>query len=125
SNFAGGDLAGTVSFIGTGTVNAEGDLDFWNVKLLSGINAGVDFGLTGAPTINNELVINAGQWVDTNAPFYADGSTLVYNTGSEFVAGTEWYGVFDTDGRGIPHHVQIGRAGVDNSGLSFGAATSS
>jgi hypothetical protein len=64
-------------------------------------------------------VINNGRFVNTNAPFYANTSTLVYNTGNIFVAGSEWYAVF-TSGRGIPHHVQIGRTGVNNSVLSFG-----
>src|SRR5690606_38963319 len=31
----------------------------------------------------------------------------------------------DTDGRGIPHNVQIGRTGVDDSRLSFGSSDAS
>ena len=123
-NFAAGNLAGTVIFEGDGNVSATDDLDFWNVDLPAG-SGGVNFGAAGTPNIQNELVISAGRSVLTNGPFYADGSTLVYNTGSEFIASSEWYGASDVDGRGIPDNVQIGRAGVNNSALAFGAASSS
>lgn len=122
-NLASGSAAGTIQFLGTGVVNATGSLDFWNVNLPAG-SGGVNFGAAGSPTVYNELVISNGRFVNTNAPFYANTSTLVYNTGNTFIAGSEWYAVF-TSGRGIPHHVQIGRTGVNSSVLSFGASSSS
>ncbi len=117
SNFASGNLAGTVAFNGVGTVNASGDLDFWTVNLLAG-TGGVNFGNLGTPNIQNELVINSGRWVDTNSPAYAVGSNLVYNNGGNYTIGKEWYDNNST-GRGVPYNVQVGRSGVNNTKLYF------
>jgi hypothetical protein len=120
-DFATGVDAGTIQFLGAGSVNATGVLNFWNVNLPAG-SGGVNFGNLGNPTIHNELVINNNRFVDLNAPFYANTSTLVYNTGNAFVAASEWYALF-LSGRGVPHHVQIGRTGVNNTTVNFGAST--
>lgn len=122
-SFASGNAAGTLNFMGTGTVNATGTLNFWNVNLEAGTGS-VDFGSTGSPTIVNELVLNNGRSLINNAPFYANTSTLVYNTGNTFTASTEWYAIFSS-GRGIPNNVQIGRTGTNNTILDFGASASS
>lgn len=114
-----GNLAGTVSFAGSGTVSATGALNFYDVILASGgANQGVNFGSTGTPTINNSLTINSSQYVTSYGPYYGTSSTLIYNTGGVFGAGTEWY-ANATSGRGIPQNVQIGTASVTGSGLSF------
>lgn len=121
SNFAAGNLAGTVSFIGAGAVYALGNLDFYKVDLPTG-SGGVNFGLTGTPNIQNEFVISNGRSVQTNGPFYANGSTLIYNTDGPFTAATEWYAFF-TSGRGVPYNVQVGRTGVNDTKLYFGTST--
>jgi len=116
-SLASGNAAGTINFLGTGTVNATATLNFWNVNLPAG-SGGVNFGSTGNPTIHNELVINNNRFVDVNAPFYANTSTLVYNSGNTFLAANEWFANVQS-GRGVPHHVRIGRAGTNNTQLSF------
>jgi hypothetical protein len=87
---------GTVAFTGTGTVS--GTVGFNNVNIAGGVNFG-----TGS-TINGILTINSGGFVNTNAPTYAAGSTLRYNSGDSYGRGSEWSATSD---RGYPHHVQI------------------
>ncbi len=91
---------GTVAFSGTGTVS--GTVGFNNVSIAGGVIFGT------ASTINGILTINSGGFVNTNAPTYANGSTLRYNTGSSvgspYGRGLEWS---TTSGPGYPHHVQI------------------
>ena len=98
--------SGTVSFAGTGTI--VGTIGFNNVTIAGGVN----FGSTS--TINGTLTINAGGYVNTNAPTYASGSTLKYNTASTYGRGTEWS---TTTGGGYPYNVQIS----NNSTLDMGA----
>jgi hypothetical protein len=88
---------GTVAFAGTGSV--LGTVGFNNVTLAGGVNFG------SASTINGTLSINAGGFVNTNAPTYASGSTLLYNIGgAAYGRSSEWS---STSGQGYPHHVQI------------------
>lgn len=116
-DFVAGAIAGILNFVGSGTFS--GNCNPYNVHISGGVNFGA-----GAVTIQNggRLRINAGGFADINGPFYAAGSTLEYNTAASFTAGTEWYALF-TSGRGVPHHVQIGRNGVNNSQLAFGTST--
>jgi hypothetical protein len=88
--------AGTLAFAGTGTV--IGTIVFNNVNIAGGVNFGT------SSTINGILSINSGGSVSTNAPTYASGSTLRYNSGGTYGRFTEWSA---TSGRGYPHHVQI------------------
>ncbi|MEI7727799.1 MAG: hypothetical protein WCK09_22020 [Bacteroidota bacterium] len=89
--------SGTVAFAGTGTVT--GTVGFNNVTLAGGVNFG------SGSTINGTLTINAGGFVSINAPVYAAGSTLLYNTGGSYGRGAEWS---TTSGAGYPANVQIG-----------------
>lgn len=116
-DFANGANGGTVNFTGAGSFS--GSCNPYNVYTSGGVNFGI-----GMVTIQDggAFRINAGGFANINGPFYAIGSTLEYNTGGSFIAGTEWYALFKT-GRGVPHHVQIGRNGVNNSQLIFGGST--
>ena len=111
---AAGTGAGTFTFLGTGTVT--GTVGFNNVNIAGGVN----FGSSGASTINGTLTINAGGFVSTNAPIYASGSTLKYNSGGTYGRGTEWSA---TSGAGYPHHVQISNGTTLDLGANNGAAT--
>ncbi|MFM7709923.1 MAG: beta strand repeat-containing protein, partial [Ferruginibacter sp.] len=116
-NFSTGADGGTLNFTGSGSFT--GNSDPYNVF----ISGAVDFGV-GNTTIQNggRLRINAGGSVNTNAPFYATGSTLEYNWGlSGANAGLEWATNAST-GRGVPHHVQIGTADVNTTRVSFGSS---
>ncbi len=66
-------------------------------------------GLTnnGIAIIAGTLQFNTGAFVSTNAPTYASGSTLVYNTGGSYGVGTEWTGNATTPGLGVPAAVTI------------------
>lgn len=94
NTFSGG--SGTVAFAGSGTIS--GTIGFNNVN----VAGGVDFGT--ASTINGIFRINSGGFVSSNAPLYAAGSTLEYNTGGNYNRGLEWNA---STGRGYPHHVTI------------------
>ncbi|MBU1578909.1 MAG: T9SS type A sorting domain-containing protein, partial [Bacteroidetes bacterium] len=97
---------GKVSFDGAGTVS--GTVAFNDVD----IAGGVDFG--SSSTINGTLTINAGGFVNTNAPTYGTGSTLQYNTVNVFSRNLEWS---NSTGAGFPYNVQIS----NNSSLNLGA----
>jgi hypothetical protein len=88
--------AGTVAFAGSGTVT--GTIGFNNVTIAGAVN----FGTTA--TMNGILTINAGGAINTNAPNYASGSTLKYNSGNTYGRYLEWNA---TSGAGYPHHVQV------------------
>lgn len=78
----------------------------------------------GGTTIGSSgiLDIRTGGYLNGNAPTYASGSTLSYNTGGVFVAGAEWASG-SASGVGVPFNVTIGDA-VANSALSFGTSSS-
>jgi len=103
---------GTVTFAGTGTVS--GTVNFNNVNLSNGVNFGV------ASTINGTLNLNTGGFINTNAPNYASGSTLVYNTGGTYGRSTEWS---TTSGAGYPFNVQISNNTTLNLGANAGTTT--
>ncbi len=112
-DFVTGATAGILNFQGSGSFS--GSCNPYNVYASGGVNFG-----TGTVTIQDggRLRINAGGFVNTNAPFYATGSTLEYNNGGNFNAATEWY-ANTASGRGVPYHVTIGRSGVNNTLLNF------
>ncbi|MFZ4436684.1 MAG: T9SS type A sorting domain-containing protein [Flavobacterium psychrophilum] len=101
-----GSGAGTFTFLGTGTIT--GTIGFNNVNIAGGVNFG------SASTVNGVLSINSGGFVNTNAPIYASGSTLRYNTTGTYGRGTEWS---TTTGAGYPINVQIS----NNTTLDLGA----
>jgi hypothetical protein len=67
------------------------------------------------------LDLRNGGFLNVNAPTYASGSILSYNTGGVFVAGAEWASGIST-GVGVPFNVSIADA-VINSAVSFGNAS--
>ena len=104
--------SGTISFAGNGTV--VGTVGFNNVIIAGGVNFG------SVSTINGTLTINAGGYVNTNAPAYASGSTLKYNSTGSYGRGTEWS---TTSGGGYPYHVQISNSTLLNMGANGGTGT--
>jgi hypothetical protein len=85
-----------VSFAGNGTVS--GTVAFNDVDIAGGVNFGT------ASTVNGTLSMNAGSFINTNAPIYGSGSTLKYNTGGTYGRSTEWS---TTSGAGAPYSVQL------------------
>lgn len=105
-----GNTAGLLNFPGSGTFT--GSSNPYNVYTSGGVNFG-----TGTVTIQNggTFRINGGGFVNTNAPFYAAGSTLQYWVNTTYGRGFEWSAA---SGRGFPHHVSLG-----NNSLLIAAAT--
>ena len=97
-----------------GAANVTGNISFNDVSIAGGVNFGP------STTINNRLIILPNGYVNTNPCTYAASSTLVYNNGSTYVAGSEWLSGITT-GAGVPFHVQVGN-GNANSALSLGNA---
>ncbi|MFN5370809.1 MAG: autotransporter-associated beta strand repeat-containing protein, partial [Bacteroidia bacterium] len=109
-DFATGTTGGTVNCQGAATFS--GNSNPYNVYTSGGVNFG-----TGTVTIQNggTFRINSGGFVNTNAPFYASGSTLQYNTGGTYGRGFEWRAA---SGRGYPHHVLVSNSTTINPGAS-------
>lgn len=97
--------SGTVAFTGTGSVS--GTVTFPTVTLTAGVNFGT------ASTIGTALRILSGGFVNTNAPSYASGSTLRYESGGVYVRGVEWSAA---SGNGYPHHVVLTNSTTLNPG---------
>lgn len=72
-------------------------------NIMMSLTAGCDFGAS-LTTINGTLRLNPGGFVSTNAPVYAAGSVLSYNTGGVYGRALEWS---STSGAGYPHHVSV------------------
>lgn len=104
--------SGLVAFAGAAVVT--GTISFYDVSIAGGVNFGTN------ATVNNSLIILPNGFVNTNPCTYAAGSTLIYNNGSTYVAGSEWIPNI-TSGAGVPFHVQVGN-GNANSALSLGNA---
>ena len=118
-DFATGTTGGILNFPGTGTFT--GPCNPYNVYA----SGGVDFGL-GIVTIQNggSFQINTGGFANTRGPYYADGSTLIYNTGAPFAAtGIEWSLATTSLVRGGPHHVTILASGTAVDLGAFGIRT--
>ena len=115
-DFATGVNGGLINFPGTGTFS--GNSNPYNVYVSGGVNFGA-----GTVTIQNggSFRINTGGFANSNGPFYATNSSLVYNTGFAFTAATEWYAAVSS-GRGVPYHVTILASGT---AVTFGASASS
>lgn len=110
-DFIVGANAGTINFIGSGSFT--GSSNPYNVF----INGGVNFGVATV-TIQNggKLRINAGGFVNTNAPAYASGAILQYNSGGNYGRSLEWSAL---SGKGYPFHVQVS----NGTSLDVGNAT--
>ncbi len=78
---------------------------------------------SGGLTFNSgaALDIRSSGYINTNAPNYATGSYLKYNSGGNYVAGTEWTPNILT-GTGVPSHVSVGDL-VASSQLDFGTSS--
>lgn len=110
-----------IEWQGAGKVEANGYLALGNMRLTTGVGEGLDFGSTGQPTLTGELRIQNGTRVTGNAPFYAASSQLIYAvTGTSYYStGAEW-AINVSEGRGVPHNVQVGLPGVSGTLLSLG-----
>ncbi len=104
--------SGLIAFAGAATVT--GTISFNDVSIAGGVNFG------SGSTVNSKFIILPNGYVNTNPCTYAVGSTLIYNNGSTYVAGSEWLSSI-TSGAGVPFHVKIGN-GIANSALSLGNA---
>jgi hypothetical protein len=100
----------TVSFAGAGSIS--GTMVLGNVNVSGGVNFGTGSSITG------NLTLQAGGYIQTNAPSYASGSILIYNSGGSYGRSGEWS---SASGVGFPHHVQI--SGNTTLNLKNGANT--
>lgn len=124
---------GTVSFGGSSILTVAGTNAFKNVNLACGVNFG------SSSTVNGTLAINAGGFVQTNAPTYGSSSTLQYN--NDYELASEWYANV-ASGQGVPQNVVVNGGNVYfatianvyrqlngnmtiNSGKSFSLSTTS
>lgn len=110
-DFITGVNGGVLNFVGAGSFT--GNANPYRVDISGGVNFG-----SGTVSIQNggRLRINAGGFVDTNAPVYANGAILQYHSGGSYGRGTEWSAL---SGKGYPHHVQVS----NNTALDVGNAT--
>lgn len=112
--FEGSD--GKITFNGTGTIS--GSFTFNDVA----ISGGVDFGASS--TVNGELTINSGGFVNTNAPQYGPASTLNYNTGGDYGQGTEWPNTNSPNSVTFGSNVRLQSARTFNGTLAFSGSGS-
>lgn len=92
----------TIAAAGNLTVAGSSTTTFNNLTVSSG---GLTF--TTVPIINGTLTINLGGFLN-QAPNYASGSTLNYNTGGSYNTSNEWTATTDgVAGVGRPHNVLI------------------
>ena len=103
---------GKVIFSGSNTVS--GSSTFNNIDL----NGGVDFG--SSSTVNGNISLNAGGFINTNAPSYGGSSILIYNSSTTYGRGTEWS---STSGAGYPNNIQITNNTTLNLGANAGTGT--
>lgn len=100
--------AGSVSFLGSGSIGGSNAMQFTSL-FLSGATS-----ITTAPTINGVLQLNNGSSVSGSSPVYATSSTLRYSTAAAFTPTLEWSGNGTTAGSGIPHDVEISTGTILN-----------
>ena len=105
--------------VNTGTVSSvsgSGTLALGSAVTVS-LYGGLDFG-SNLSTVNGTLLINAGGYVNNDAPYYATGSLLHnYSGTSPYVRGTEWSAA---SGTGYPYNVEISNnTSIDAGGTSF------
>jgi autotransporter-associated beta strand protein len=105
-----GSPAGVIHFNGSGTV--AGTVTFPNVVA----SGAVDFGTGSTIGGSSSLTINPVGSVFTNAPTYAAGSTLIYNTTFGYNRNDEWKP--GNSGPGVPHHVRVNTGAILNLDVS-------
>ncbi len=107
-----GEDGGNIIFQSSGS--ATGTITFNNVVLNS---AAVNFGT--ASTVNGNLQINAGAFVNVNAVTYSSNSTLIYNAlNVTYNRGIEWQSL---TGAGYPNNVLVQNGCTVN--LNSGSST--
>jgi hypothetical protein len=107
---------GTVFFSGGGTRNVLGSAvtTFNHVET----STTVDFVATNTAIVNGTFTIKNGGNVSTaSAPFYANGSTLKFDTGGSIYAGEIWYRNNASGSSGVPKNVTI----ANGTNLNFGS----
>jgi hypothetical protein len=100
-DFATGTAGGTINVFSSPGASFTGNCNPFNVTCSTGANFG-----TGFVTIQSggTFQINAGGFVQTNAPFYGNGSNLRYNINADYGRFLEWSA---STGRGYPWNVQL------------------
>jgi len=106
-------------FIGEGNVVGNNLSIAGRIKIRNKFTPLASGGLTFSS--GGSLDIRNGGYVNTNAPTYAAGSFLRYNSGNTYAAGTEWTSNA-VSGVGVPANVTIGDS-IASSRCSFGAST--
>lgn len=96
TGFVATSSTGALIFLGSGTIS--GTSTFNNVEYYGALNFGT------SSTVSGVVTIQSGGYTDTNAPTYLSGSTLKYNTGSDYYRRVEWS---TTSGNGYPYNVWI------------------
>ncbi len=97
--------AGNIEFLGDGSTNGYADRNPYLYSVIA--KSATDFnGLsnTGSATIMNRLQLNSGSYV-TDAPYYQNGSSLVYNINGAYGRNVEWGAVAGS--QGYPHNVTV------------------
>jgi hypothetical protein len=124
----------TISTSGAGVITtlATTVLSFGGEGNVIGNNLGVNGSIrilnkftplsAGGLTFNSgaNLDIRNGGYINANAPSYAAGANLLYNTGGTYTAGAEWISNISA-GIGVPANVSIGSI-VASSQLDFGTS---
>lgn len=131
-----GDGRGTtINTSGSGTLstssstvfnfNGEGTVTGNNLSLNATVQIRKKFTplASGALTFasGSALDVRSGGYVNTNAPTYASGSYLMYNSGNTYTTGTEWT-PNAASGAGVPYNVTIGN-NIASSVCSFGSSS--
>lgn len=107
--------AGTIRFIGSGTVNPGTGLALTNVHITGGVAMG-----GGNTTINGTFIIGASGFVNgATAPTYSSlpASTLLYSCACNYLTGNEWYANTYGTSPGVPHHVTM----AGGTSINFGS----
>lgn len=85
------------------TVSGAGTANFYNASTNVSLNLG-----NSISTINNNLRINPGGSIITNAPLYGNTATLIYNTTNvSYNTGIEWTNNTGYTGAGAPYNISI------------------
>jgi len=115
--------ASTIAFLGAGIVSGAStaaSMVVFPSSTTVTIAGAVDFGSVGTTTpsgLAGTLQINSGGFVNTNPPTYNSGSTLVYNTGGTYTAGSEWT-TNSAGAKGVPQAVTL----QNNTAVNFGSS---
>lgn len=89
------NMSAVTTWAGNGTIGANGTINFTNGGTVTSTSTFPNITVVGSVnfssgTIGNTMEMRAGGVVTPNAPRYATGSTLIYNSGGTFNRGLEW-----------------------------------